>query len=122
MKTLKILAAPLALAVGLTALASPASAQWRNQGHMRDTPVRSSDIRNQINDLQQRVQRNDFAGRISGREAAGIRQDVFRLRTQFQMYNRDGLSPREYSWLTSRIDNIRGKLRMERRDWNDRRN
>lgn len=119
MTSLKFIAAPLALALGVTGLAAPASAQWQNHG--RQTPMRTNAIRDQINDLQRRVERNDYRQRVSPREAAGLRQDVFRLQSQFQAYNRDGLSPREYSWLNGRIGQIRSRLQIERNDRGNRR-
>lgn len=85
------------------------------------TPGRSNAIRNQIDELQRRVERNDNRNRISEREAAGLRRDVTDLRYQFRDYNRNGLSRMEWNRLQSRIDSIRVRLRIERSDWNNRR-
>src|SRR5687768_2508396 len=60
-------------------------------------------IRAQIEELQRRVERNDSRDRISEREAASLRRDVYRLRQQFWSYNRNGLSHREARYLQDRI-------------------
>ena len=78
-------------------------------------------IRNQIEELQRRIERNDNRDRISEREAAGLRRDVWRLRQQFRDYSRNGLSGREARVLQDRIDQIRQRLRIERSDWDGRR-
>ena len=85
------------------------------------TPYRADAIRNQIAELQRRVERNDGRDRISEREARGLRQEVYRLRDQFRIYNRNGLNRFEYRTLTRRINDIRVRLRIERRDWDNRR-
>jgi len=85
------------------------------------TPARAQAIRNQIDELQRRIDRNDWRGRISDREARGLRKDVARLQNQFRDYNRNGLSNREMNTLQNRINNIRTRLRIERNDWDNRR-
>lgn len=85
------------------------------------TPYRASAISNQIAELQRQVNRNDNRNRISPREAAGLRNDVARLQGQFRAYNRNGLSPAEYRTLQGRIDSIRARLHIEKRDWDNRR-
>jgi len=113
MRKLSKLLAPALLASLAVGAAVPASAA--------PTPYRSDAIRNQIAELQRRVERNDRRDRISEREARGLRQDVYRLRDQFRAYNRNGLSRSEYRILTQRIDNIRMRLHIERRDWDNHR-
>jgi hypothetical protein len=78
-------------------------------------------IRAQIEELQRRVERTDARDRVSEREAAGLRRDVYRLRQQFWTYNRNGLSQREVRYLQDRIRDIRQRLRYERRDNDGRR-
>jgi hypothetical protein len=78
-------------------------------------------IRVQISDLERRVERLDGRDRISEREAAGLRNTVWRLREQFRVYNRDGLSRREAEVLRARIDQVRSRLHRERRDGDGRR-
>ncbi|MET0251131.1 MAG: hypothetical protein ABW203_03035 [Novosphingobium sp.] len=92
-----------------------------NRYDQRRTPVRADVIRNQIAELQRRVERNDRRDRISEREAAGLRRDVYRLRDQFRDYNRNGLSNREIQVLDQQIDRIRARLHIERNDWDNRR-
>lgn len=75
----------------------------------------------QIEQLQRRVARTDGRDRISEREAAGLRNAVYQLRTQFRDYNRNGLNQRESQYLQQRINQIRERLRYERRDDDGRR-
>jgi len=89
--------------------------RW-DDGHR--TPARAEAMRSQIDQLQQAVTRNDWRNRISEREAAGLRRDVWRLREDFRRANRDGLSDREFRGLQGRIDTIRSRLHMERHDDN----
>lgn len=75
----------------------------------------------QIEELQRRVERNDGRDRISEREAAALRNAVYRLRQQYRDYARNGLSPRETQVLQARIVDLRQRLRYERRDNDGRR-
>jgi predicted RNase H-like nuclease (RuvC/YqgF family) len=129
----KIFAAALVATTALGA-ALPAQAQSYHEGrydrydrHDRNdrgdfrTPARANAIRAQIADLQRRVERNDRSNRISEREAAGLRNAVYRLRDQFRDFNRNGLSPREMQILEARIQQVRQQLHIERSDWDNRR-
>ena len=78
-------------------------------------------IRQQIEQLRQRVDRIDARDRISEREAAGLRRAVHNLREQFRDFNRNGLSQREAQVLRQRIQQIRARLQFERRDNDGRR-
>jgi len=75
----------------------------------------------QIQQLQNRIQRSDGRDRISEREAAGLRRAVADLRSQFRDYNRNGLSQREARTLQNRIEQIRARLQYERHDRDGRR-
>ena len=115
---LNTIAAPALLAALALGAASPAMAQM---GPGR-TPLRADQIRAQIANLEMRIDRNQWGrGRISPREAAGLRNDIRNLRATFRAYNRNGLDRREMGVLNARIDNIRTRLHIEARDWNNRR-
>jgi len=124
MRKLSKIVVPALMAAAALGVAGPASA---HSYHGRDghgwhedarTPARASMIRNQIADLQRRVDRNDRREFISEREARGLRRDVGNLYDQFRRYNRDGLSDREFRTLQARIDTVRHRLHLERADWN----
>lgn len=88
---------------------------WRgDQGQARS-------IRNQIDQLQRMVERRDGRGRISEREAAGLRHQVWNLRQTFRAMNRDGLNRREARILQERIEFVRDRLNHESRDRDGRR-
>jgi Spy/CpxP family protein refolding chaperone len=122
MRKLTRIIVPAVLATAALGSAGAASAQPYGDHHWgQHTPARANAIREQIQDLQRRVDRNDFRGRISDREAAGLRQDVRRLQEQFRMFNRNGLDNREMRVLENRIQNIRDRLKFERHDRDGRR-
>lgn len=100
----RIAASTLIAALALSA-ASPSFA--------RPTPYRADGIRNQIEQLERDVNRNDNRDRISEREASGLRGDVRRLKDQFRDFNRDGLSQWEVRRLEERIQSIRSRLHRE---------
>lgn len=85
------------------------------------TPARANAIRNEIAQLQNRVERADWRDRISEREARAIRQDVQRLRANFRAYNRNGLNNWEMRTLQQQIRSVRARLQFERRDRDNRR-
>src|SRR5688572_7457165 len=116
-------------------VAIPAQAQYYPQQHRDDDRRWDRDddrrwdrnhgqanaIRQQIEQLRQRVARVDARDRISEREAAGLRRAVQNLREQFRDFNRNGLSQREAMILRDRIQRIRARLQFERRDDDNRR-
>ena len=108
MRSIKTIILPALAAVLALGAVNPAMA--------RDTPVRADMIRQQINELQHDVNRNDNRDRISEREAAGLRRDVAGLQNQFRAFNRNGLSGGEVRTLERRISHIRSRLHIERRD------
>lgn len=85
------------------------------------TPARANAIRNEIAQLQNRVNRNDWRGRISEREARALRNDVQRLSYNFRQYNRDGLNNWEMRNLQQQINSVRARLQVERHDRDNRR-
>ena len=78
-------------------------------------------IAQQIQQLQRRIDRNDGRDRISKREAAGLRRAIYNLRLQFRDFNRNGLNQRESQVLQQRINWVRSRLQMDRRDGDGRR-
>jgi hypothetical protein len=108
MKTRRItrlaLAALLAAGIAVPALAA-------------GTPIRADRVRDDINALDNAIDRADNRDTISEREAANLRRRVHGLRNQFQQMNRNGLSHGEVNALETRINTIRTRLRMDRVDW-----
>ena len=116
-------------------VAIPAQAQYYPQQHRDDDRRWDRDddrrwdrnhgqanaIRQQIEQLRQRIDRIDGRDRISEREADGLRRAVRNLREQFRDFNRNGLSQREAMILRDRIQRIRARLQFERRDNDGRR-
>lgn len=103
-----------AAAAATLGAALPAAAQMH-------TPGRANAIRSEIQQLQNRVNRNDWRGRISEREARALRNDVQRLSANFRTYNRNGLNNWEMRTLQQQINSVRARLRFERRDNDNRR-
>lgn len=123
MRKLTRIVAPALVAVAMLGTAGAASAQpYSGYGHERHYGGgRVEAIRNQLNQLEQRVNRNDWRGRISDREAAGIRRELRDVREQFRMFSRNGLNVREFRVLQNRIDRLRDRLQFERHDRDGRR-
>lgn len=80
------------------------------------TPVRAQTIRNQIDELDRRIDRNDSRDTISEREAAGLRNQLDELQDLFRRYNANGLTPAEMDTLEDRIRRLWVRLGNERRD------
>ncbi len=116
------LAATLALAAGLT-LAVPAQAQMRHhEDAWRMTPQRNAEIRQDINSLRNAIDRAEARRTISKREANGLRSQARDVQRLYGSYARNGLTRQEARAHQSRVNSVRVALRMERRDWDNRRN
>jgi len=121
---------PALVAIAAVGTSGVASAQgYPAYGHndrvdgrdFRGTPARTEAIRNEIRQLEQRVNRNDNRDRISEREAYGLRREVRAIADQFRSFNRNGLDNREFRNLQIRIDRVKARLQFERRDGDGRR-
>jgi len=118
-----ILAALVPASLGMAV--APAMAQSWNDGPRWSgrgergwmTPGRNQAIRNDIDRLRFQIDRAQRNRAISPREANGLRRQAQIVRTQYRMYARDGLSRDEVRWLSSRVNDVRMHLRMERADW-----
>lgn len=135
MKTLKILVAPVALAA---ALSVAGTAQAQPYGGDRDarhhdvrhdarhdgwglTPARGAQIRQDINSLNNAIDRAAARRTISWREAQGLRRQARDVQRTYAQYQRGGLTRAEVRNLQDRVNSVRVALRMERRDWDGRR-
>jgi hypothetical protein len=106
----------LVMAAATALSAVPASAQpWSVQ------PRVAQEIRSDINQLQNQIQRAQQRRAISAREAVGLRRQAVNLRQLLARYNRNGLDRAEVRSLESQVNNLRQRLRLERRDWDGRR-
>lgn len=123
-----ILAASLGTVLVL--LTAPAQAQNRYENDRHDsryvrnwraTPAINGQIRRDIEDLRRRIERSERRGAISEREWRGLRQQVANVRELYRSYARNGLTRNEAMALEYRINRVRHRLRMERRDYDGRR-
>ncbi|MBC2666184.1 hypothetical protein H7F51_11715 [Novosphingobium flavum] len=122
MRTLTKIIAPALVAITALGSAGVASAQpYQGRDFRQETPARTEAIRSQLNQIEQRVNRNDNRDRISEREAAGLRREVREIRDQFRAFNRNGLDNREFRTLQVRIDRVKARLQVERHDRDGRR-
>ena len=125
-KLTKFIAPALVAIAALTAAGAASAQPLPGYGHHddrfdRNTPARTQAIRSQINQLEQRINRNDNRDRISEREAAGLRREVRDIALQFRAFNRNGLDNREFRTLQIRIDRAKARLQIERNDRDGRR-
>ena len=95
--------------------------RYDNRYDSRGNWGQARSIRNQIDQLQNMVERRDGRDRISEREAAGLRREVYSLRSTYNAYARNGLSRSEARNLQDRIQRVRARLHVETRDRDGRR-
>ena len=107
----------LSIAIASAAVtAVPANAQsWRLSQSMH------REIRQDINQLENRIERAADRGTISRREANSLRRDALHVKRLYYRYARNGLTRREVADLEWRVNRVQQRLRMERRDWDGRR-
>ena len=109
MKTVTKIVAP-ALAAGLLAgVAAPASAA------VYDRP---GELRRDISQLDNRIDRAEARRTISKREAAQLERQVDRLEQTWRAYARGGFTRYELASLERGVDSIERQLVSERRDDN----
>lgn len=82
----------------------------------KPTPIRSTAVWNDIEQLERDVNLADQRDTISEREAAGMRAQIADLKKQYHNKNAGGLTPGEANALQSRIGELRQRLNKERRD------
>lgn len=104
--------------LGTLATAVPAAAQRYDRGGF--APAR--EIRRDIDQLENRIERAARRGTISRREAVSLRRQANRLEIQFSRFSRNGLDRGEIRQLRQGIDRVQAQLREERRDRDRRRN
>lgn len=120
-KLTKIATAALVAAAALGGATAASAHPGYGSGYDHRAPVRSESVRNQLDELERRVNRNDRRDRVSEREAAGLRREIRDVRAQYYSFARNGIDRREMNVLQRRVDRIRYQLQNERRDWDGRR-
>lgn len=101
----KIVASALAASLAL-GIAAPASAAVFNPGQLRQ----------EIAQLDNRIDRAEARRTISHREAQQLERQVDRLQDAFRSYARGGFSRYELASLNNQIESVKRQLRAERRD------
>ena len=111
----KILVSAL-IAGSMFAATAPASAQpFRMQANVqRQIQGDISQLGNQINNATQRRT-------ISAREATSLRRQALQVQRLYSQFARNGLNQSEVRTLQQQVNAVRQSLRLERRDWNNRR-
>lgn len=85
------------------------------------TPARNAEIRRDINQLDNRIQRAQANRAISPREAQGLRRDARDIKQTYNRFANRGLSVSEYRTLERRIATVNARLQIDRRDRDGRR-
>jgi hypothetical protein len=107
---------PALMAAAAISGAAPASAQnWRIQ------PTVQRQIQSDIGQLNNQINRAQQKRVISQREATGLRREALSLQRLYNNYSRNGLDRAEVSRIEGQINRLRQGLRLERRDWDNRR-
>lgn len=122
-KVLVSIALASATVASTAIVVSPAMAQpgrgyqQPNRGHQQAV---HREIRQDINELERRIQRAQQRRTISPREAQGLRREAIQIRQLYNRFSRNGLDRREVRELEQRINRVHRQLRFEQRDWNRR--
>lgn len=104
-------------ALTVVASAAPASAQ----GYGRGYDDRSwQPVERRLDRLQDRIQRGVESGRLTRREAQGLRAEFRDLVQRERGYSRNGLTWQERADLDARFERLNQRIRYERRDGEDR--
>jgi uncharacterized protein YdcH (DUF465 family) len=118
----------LALSTMIAGVAAPAMARDNDRypGNNRAeasylTPARNAEIRRDINQLDNRIQRAQANRKISAREAQGLRRDARDIKQSYNRFANRGLSVSEYRTLERRIAVINNRLQIDKRDRDGRR-
>ncbi|KPF91415.1 hypothetical protein IP81_10870 [Novosphingobium sp. AAP83] len=118
----------LALSTMIAGVAAPAMARDNDRypGNNRAeasylTPARNAEIRRDINQLDNRIQRAQANHRLSPREAQGLRRDARDIKQTYNRYANRGLSVSEYRTLERRIAVVNARLQIDKRDRDGRR-
>jgi outer membrane murein-binding lipoprotein Lpp len=105
-----------AIAASTAFAAGPAAAQvWVFR------PAVRSQIQSDINQLDRQIERAASRGTISRREATGLRRQANNVQRLHNRYGRNGFTRQEVAQLESEVNQIRQRLRLERRDFDGRR-
>jgi Spy/CpxP family protein refolding chaperone len=120
-------AAPLAIAAASLTIAGTAQAQPYSQQRGQDmrggwnlSPARGNEIRQDINQLNNAIDRAAQRRTISQREAQNLRRQARDVQRLYAQYQRGGLDRNEVRNLQQRVNAVRVALRMDRRDWDGR--
>jgi hypothetical protein len=113
---------PLAAASAALVAAAPASAQGyggynqgRHYGHQADNGL-AQRFHQQIGQLEQRIERSAQRRAISPGEYRSLRNRAAQLHQRLQRASYNGLSRGEAQDISNRIEDLRRRIRDERRD------
>jgi hypothetical protein len=121
-----LISAAVAAAATMT-VAVPASAQ-RGRPHFDRGYNHNNVNRQQVNELlrdlaraENQIDRGVQRRTISQREAQGLRREAANIRMRLQRSGRDGIDQREFAQLRARVNHLEQRVRIERRDRDNRR-
>ncbi len=121
-KVLVSIALASATVASTAVVVTPAMAQ-PGRGHHQPNRFQQDihrEIRQDINELERRIQRAQQRRTISVREAQGLRREAIQIRQLYNRFSRNGLDRREVRELEQRINRVHRQLRFEQRDWDRR--
>jgi Spy/CpxP family protein refolding chaperone len=111
--------ATIATAVPTAAMAQPGYGR-PGYGWHRGGPTRAQ-VNDLIRDLNRAEQRIERAPGISRREAVSLRREAASIRFQLNRAARNGIGQREFNSLRAQVNRLQMRVRMERRDFDNRR-
>ncbi|MEA3016628.1 MAG: hypothetical protein QOI38_1350 [Sphingomonadales bacterium] len=121
-----LISAAVAAAATLT-VAVPASAQYgrpniqRPYNHNNVNRQAINELLRDLNRAESQIDRGVQRRTISQREAQGLRREAANIRMRLQRSGRDGINQREFAQLRQRVNHLEQRVRIERRDRDNRR-
>ena len=133
----KFLISAAVAAAATMSIAGPAAAQRgydqrggydhrddNRRGNWNQNNVNRQAVNQLLRDLdraENQIQRGIQRGNISQREAQGLRREAANIRQRLHRASRNGISHREFAELRQRVNHLEQRVRIERRDRDNRR-
>jgi hypothetical protein len=105
-----------AVMLGTLASAAPAAAQYGDRGGYGYGYNQGQNIRQQLANLQDRVDRLYQRRLLSDREARRLSRRIDETERLFEQYRRNGLTRSEQYDIQNRVQNLRSQIREERQE------
>ena len=113
----------VALATATIAAAVPAAAEAQRSAYRPLGPSRQAvnELLRDLSRAENQIARAQQRRTISHREATSLRREAGQIRFQLNRAARNGIGPREFADLRTRVNRLEARVRFERHDRDNRR-